>query len=188
VTAPTIVSRAERIDGLIDVIVNVYAPLPASTLVRLVSRLRYAVPQWSAALPAGLRRAKERLAHQRVGGVDWYWPAVEAPATEELESAVRLLSPFDPVVWDRQRFELFWGWAYRFEAYTPVAKRQFGYYALPLLWRDRVVGWGNVAVKDAALHVDIGFVGARPRDAAFAGALDEELDRMRRFLRVEPAG
>ena len=36
---------------------------------------------------------------------------------------MRLLTPFDPVVWDRRRFELFWGWAYRFEAYTPLPKR-----------------------------------------------------------------
>ena len=60
---------------------------------------------------------------------------------------VRLLAPFDPVVWDRRRFELLWGWAYRFEAYTPVSQRKLGYLALPLLWRDRVVGWGNVSVK-----------------------------------------
>ena len=57
---------------------------------------------------------------------------------------VRFLAPFDPVVWDRRRFELFWGWAYRFEAYTPVRKRKLGYYALPLLWRDEVLGWANL--------------------------------------------
>ena len=55
-----------------------------------------------------------------------------------------MLAPFDPLVWDRRRFELFWGWRYRFEAYTPAAKRTLGYYALPLLWRDRVIGWANV--------------------------------------------
>ena len=49
---------------------------------------------------------------------------------------VRLLAPFDPVVWDRRRFEVFWGWAYRFEAYTPAPKRVRGYYALPLMWGD----------------------------------------------------
>ena len=61
---------------------------------------------------------------------------------------MRLLAPFDPVVWDRRRFEILWGWAYRFEAYTPAAKRTLGYYALPLLWRDRVIGWGNLAVRE----------------------------------------
>ncbi len=66
---------------------------------------------------------------------------------------VRLLAPFDPVVWDRRRFEMLWGWPYRFEAYTPVTRRKLGYYALPLLWRDRVIGWGNVSVNNGTLHV-----------------------------------
>ena len=43
-----------------------------------------------------------------------------------------------------RRFETLWGWACRFEAYTPAAKRRLGYYALPVLWRDRVIGWDNV--------------------------------------------
>jgi uncharacterized protein YcaQ len=37
---------------------------------------------------------------------------------------VRFLAPFDPIVWDRRRFELFWGWPYRFEAYTPPRTRR----------------------------------------------------------------
>ena len=86
---------------------------------------------------------------------------------------MRLLAPFDPVVWDRRRFELFWGWAYRFEAYTPAAKRRLGYYALPLLWRDRVIGWGNLAVVDGELAAELGYVtGRAPRDAAFRRALE----------------
>ena len=90
-----------------------------------------------------------------------------------------------PVVWDRRRFELLWGWAYRFEAYTPVAKRKLGYYALPLLWRDRVVGWGNLSVKDGALQASFGYVGSgRPRGRAFASALDAEVERIRMFLAV----
>ncbi|EWS60580.1 hypothetical protein Y695_04569 [Hydrogenophaga sp. T4] len=56
---------------------------------------------------------------------------------------MRLLAPFDPVVWDRDRFERLWDWAYRFEAYTPPAKRVRGYYAMPLLWRDQVIGWAT---------------------------------------------
>jgi hypothetical protein len=58
------------------------------------------------------------------------------------------LAPFDPIVWDRRRFELLWGWAYRFEAYTPIVKRKLGYYALPLLFRDQVTGWANVSVRE----------------------------------------
>jgi hypothetical protein len=92
------------------------------------------------------------------------------------------LTPFDPVVWDRARFELLWGWVYRFEAYTPAPKRKLGYYALPLLWRDHVIGWGNLAVKDGALKPVIGYVGSPPRDRVFKRELEAELDRMRAFL------
>ena len=149
----------------------------------VVRRLRYAVPQWRAELPAAIQRARHRLAQARVDGIDWYWPAGERLATRPAPDAVRLLAPFDPVVWDRDRFESFWGWAYRFEAYTPAAKRKLGYYALPLLWRDRVIGWGNVSVRGADLHAHVDFVGASPAsDAAFRRELDLELDRLRAFL------
>ena len=180
------VSRVEvsrRLDALIDVIVNVYAPLPAASLSRVIRRLRYAVPQWERQLTPALARAKARLARAEAGGSEWYWPANEAIPSSDAAERVCLLAPFDPVVWDRHRFERFWNWEYRFEAYTPVKKRLRGYYALPLLWRDRVIGWGNVSVVDSAMHVDLGYVsGRRPRERAFTNALDEELLRLRDFL------
>jgi uncharacterized protein YcaQ len=96
---------------------------------------------------------------------------------------VRLLAPFDPVVWDRRRFEAFWGWAYRFEAYTKPAQRRLGYYALPLLWRDQVIGWGNLAVVEGTLQAELGYVtGRAPRERGFRRALELELERMAQFL------
>ncbi|HEY2927965.1 DNA glycosylase AlkZ-like family protein, partial [Piscinibacter sp.] len=78
---------------------------------------------------------------------------------------------------------LLWGWAYRFEAYTPPRKRQRGYYALPLLWRDRVIGWGNVSVIDGRLASELGHVDGRaPTSRLFKRELDAELERMRAFL------
>ena len=178
--------RRARIDALVDVTVRKYAPLPALTLSYVVARLCYAVPQWRRELKSALLRAKQRLAQTRLDGVDWYWPTNEDPLARHAPEMVRLLAPFDPVVWDRRRFTLLWNWTYRFEAYTPAPKRRLGYYALPLLWRDRVVGWGNVSVKDGALHADIGYVDpAAQRDARFARELDAELDRMRAFLRLK---
>ena len=176
-------TRAAHLDSLVDVVVGKYAPLPAPNLSMLIRRLRYAVPQWRGELGRTLQRARRRLAHARVEGVDWYWPSPENPSAAAVDDQVRLLAPFDPVVWDRRRFEMLWGWAYRFEAYTPVPKRKLGYYALPLLWRDRVIGWGNVSVNDGTLHPDIGYVAPRaPRDREFRRALDEELTRLGMFL------
>jgi uncharacterized protein YcaQ len=135
-----------------------------------------------------LARAKQRLGHARVDGVDWYWPAAENPQSRRWrpDEAVRLLTPFDPVVWDRRRFEIFWNWAYRFEAYTPAPKRKLGYYALPLLWHERVIGWGNLTVAAGRLNADFGYTAGRaPRSAAFRAGLDHELDRLRAFLKTE---
>jgi uncharacterized protein YcaQ len=188
--------RRARVDALVDVAVGAYAPLPGPSLANLVNRLRYAVPQWRGELKSALERAKRRLAHARVGGVDWYWPAGEPLPDQERTGpgrpsappgAVRLLAPFDPVVWDRRRFELFWGWAYRFEAYTPLPRRRLGYYALPLLWDDRVIGWGNVSMKNGELQAALGYVeGHPPDDAAFATGLEAELARLRVFLTPRP--
>jgi hypothetical protein len=175
-------ARRAQVDALVDLVVRTYAPLPARSLAGLVSRLRFAIPHWRRELKSALLRATVRLSRGRVADVDWYWPATERIPRRAPDDTVRLLAPFDPVVWDRRRFELFWGWAYRFEAYTPAPRRKLGYYALPLLWRDRVIGWGNLSVRNGALVSGIAYVAGEPRDPAFARGLEAELARMRAFL------
>jgi uncharacterized protein YcaQ len=178
--------QSARIDSLVDVVVRIYAPLPASSLSFFVRRLRYAVPQWQSELTSALQRARQRLSHAHVDGIDWYWPVDESAMHHTPPDTVRLLTPFDPVVRDRARFEVLWGWVYRFEAYTPAPKRKLGYYAMPLLWRDRVIGWGNLSVKNGELNSEFGYVASRPpRDRAFKRELEAELDRMRAFLGLE---
>ncbi|MDP1692688.1 MAG: hypothetical protein Q8L49_12190 [Burkholderiaceae bacterium] len=55
---------------------------------------------------------------------------------------------------------------------------------LPLLWRDRVIGWGHLTWCNGVLDTKLGYVrGQAPRDAALRRALDDELDRLREFLR-----
>ena len=176
-------------DTLVDVIVNKYAPLPERSLAELVGRLRSCTPQWAQECHAAVQRARVRLASAESDGVLWYWPAGENPRAkrwasfEAVADEVRLLAPFDPIVWDRRRFEILWNWAYRFEAYVPAAKRVRGYYAMPLLWRDNVIGWGNLAVAGNRLQPELGYVaGKAPREAAFKRAIDEELERLRKFL------
>jgi uncharacterized protein YcaQ len=174
-----------RIDALIDLIVAKYAPLPATTLSNLVYRLRDAAPQWGKQRRAALARAKARLGSAQVAGLEWYWPAGERPGSRrwQPDDEVRLLTPFDPVAWDRRRFEIFWGWAYRFEAYTPSPKRKLGYYALPLLWQEHMIGWGNLSVHAGRLQASFGFSrGAPPPAPEFARLLEAELARMAAFL------
>ena len=85
----------------------------------------------------------------------------------------------------RVSFERLRSWVYRFEAYTPAARRKQGYYALPLLWRDRVIGWGNIAVKNGELRCEFGYVGSPPPDRAFRRELQAEVERVQRFLHRE---
>jgi uncharacterized protein YcaQ len=60
----------ERIDALADVAVRIYAPLPGRSLSTVVRRLAYAVPQWDDQMGSAVQRAKERLTHARIDGVD----------------------------------------------------------------------------------------------------------------------
>jgi len=175
---------AARLDTLVDIIIGKYAPLPARSLGYYLSLLCTGVPQWRTQRAAALARATVRLPHDRAEGEAWYWPDGENPGSQRWrpDERVRLLTPFDPIVHDRQRFERLWGWRYRFEAYTPPAKRTLGYYALPLLWGDQVIGWGNVSVADGKLCSEFGYVvGRAPDGAQFARELEAELARMRVF-------
>jgi uncharacterized protein YcaQ len=169
-------------------VVHVLAPIPERSL-------RSVVAPWARTLrAAGAARAIIRalfdageLVAADVEGLRYVWrpdASRERARRKSAESAplVRLLAPFDPLVWDRRRFEHLWGWAYRFEAYTPLAKRVRGYYALPLLWRDQIIGWANLSVAGGALEADIGFVERRPSAREFQSELDTELERMCAFL------
>ncbi len=128
--------------------------------------------------------ARTRYAHAEVDGVQWLWPRGENPAAarHRPDGRLRFLTPFDPVVWDRRRFRLFWGWEFKMEAYLPEHQRRMGHYAMPMLWRDHVLGWANLKVVDGRLKHQLGFVGARPRGPDFRRALEEALQRTRAFL------
>jgi hypothetical protein len=181
---------AATLDALVDTLVAKYAPLPSPGLRQLVGLLQHAVPQWKDQLRPALQRACARLPQADVAGTTWYWPEEEDPQSRRWRApeGVRLLAPFDPVVWDRDRFERLWDWAYRFEAYTPPAKRVRGYYAMPLLWRDQVIGWGNLSVVAGRLQADIGYAsGQAPDDESYRPALGAELSAMAACLGVNSA-
>ncbi len=180
--------RAAVTDALVALLVHKYAPVPAPSFGALVGRLRYAAPHLVRELRPALARARKTLARATVDGVEWLWPAGESPRDAVEVEGVRFLAPFDPIVWDRRRFELLWGWPYRFEAYVPAKKRLRGYYALPLLFGADAIGWANASVAAGSLTVELGFVkGTAPRGLAFRRGRDEELARLAKFLELPSA-
>jgi uncharacterized protein YcaQ len=108
-------------------------------------------------------------------------PAARRPRRIEAQA---LLSPFDPVVWERSRAERLFGFRYRIEIYTPADKREFGYYCLPFLLDDRIVARVDLKADRAAgrlivhsIHPEA-FIGAED----IAPALGHELRRMAAWL------
>ena len=177
---------SERLRALIMVYARIFAPAREKGLQTLIARYRELGNTRS--ILSGMIRDGD-LRQETAGGMSYIWPG-EA-LDDAVPRTVRFLAPFDPVVWDRTRFEHLWGWAYRFEAYTPVNKRVRGYYAMPMLWGSECIGWANVrtpatdARGAAKLDVELGFVNKRPRDSGFRRELDAEIAKLAGFLQPE---
>lgn len=125
--------------------------------------------------------AEGALSRVEVDGVSYLW-APERWASDEVPDRVRILAPFDPLVRDRERFAQLWGWTYTFEAYVPEKKRVRGYYAMPVLWRDDVIGWANARVTEGVLDVAVGYARSAPRTKVYRRALEREVAALARCL------
>ena len=171
-----------RAQQLLQLLVRLYAPLSMASLRQLAAMVTQdSIPEATRMRAMAQLFRSDWVAKGVVDGVDYLWPADERTRVEAPDT-VRLLAPFDPIVWDRRRFSHLWDWEYRFEAYTPPVKRRYGYYALPLLWRDRVIGWANVTLKSGRLDVATGFAGKEPRGSTFERGLEREIDALSRSL------
>ena len=171
-----------RLKDLILLTASILQPIPMRSLRATLQHLAHAAPAASgryAALSVLLETGA--LASAVVDNLRYVWPAGRLPRRRP-EERVRFLAPFDPLVWDRIRFEHLWGWRYRFEAYTPAPKRKLGYYAMPLLWRHDVVGWVNISNRKRQLSVEAGFAKSKPADSTFQTEFDAEVERFRSFL------
>jgi uncharacterized protein YcaQ len=173
---------AQRLRRLVLRIASLLAPISIGSLRRALQLFGRASPS----LPGRLSIVKSLLAagdldSTIVEGIHYVWPAGRV-GRARVGDVVRFLAPFDFLVWDRRRFEHLWGWPYRFEAYTPPAKRKLGYYAMPMLWRDSVIGWVNISNTAGNFRVDAGYIKGAPADGEFRSAFDAEASRFRQFL------
>lgn len=175
---------SERARAVVQLLAQLYGPLPQASLGYLLSLSGYGLPNLQTELRAALKSALgEELSSATVDGLKYVWLSgtnldVSAP------SGVRMVGPFDPLVWDRRRFAHLHGWTYKLEAYTPPAKRVLGYYALPLFWNERAVGWANLKVEQGELRSELNFVQNVRQTAALNKGVAAELERYRAFLGV----
>jgi uncharacterized protein len=109
---------------------------------------------------------------------------VDALRSDGFKPRTVLLSPFDNLLCDRGRTEELFGFSHRLEIYTPKAKRQWGYFVLPILHGDRLIGRADLAMDRKAgrliAHAVHSEPGA-PRGKGIAGAIRRELERLARW-------
>jgi uncharacterized protein YcaQ len=95
-----------------------------------------------------------------------------------------LLSPFDSLLWERDRTERLFGFRYRIEIYTPAPKREYGYYVLPVLLGESLVGRLDLKAnrQRGVLTVPGAFTEAQVRPATVAADIAGELVRLANWL------
>ena len=114
--------------------------------------------------------------------------AAGAPLDLPAPAGAVLLSPFDNLLWDRPFARRALGFDHLIEVYKPAPQRRFGYYVLPLLWRDRIVGRADLKSERARGELVVRVFHREPgvrASKALDEALDRALDRLRRLIGLE---
>ncbi|MEA2835621.1 MAG: uncharacterized protein QOD89_171 [Bradyrhizobium sp.] len=113
----------------------------------------------------------------------WARPDVLETAGDGASERVHILSPFDPLIIQRKRTELFFGYGHRFEAYVPKEKRMFGYFALPILVGDEIVAAIDLKTDRKRRELLVqkwSWIGKRPRKDS-KRRIEQELHRFEQF-------
>ena len=166
-----LLDRALRAQGLVslDSICHLDAPSKAQVRRLIDSRVRR-----NELAPVALDGAARQEHWARPETLEAGGPAPEM---------VHVLSPFDPLIIQRKRTELFFGYGHRFEAYVPKEKRVFGYFALPVLVGDDIVAAIDLKTdrKNRKLLLQKwNWIGKRPRKELKL-RIEDELHRFERF-------
>lgn len=172
----TVIDRhVERADALRVLVERAARASGVATVADLDDYWRLGDQRTTAAVVADLEREGVLQPVEVEGWRRGAWLHREASVPRALDAAT-VLTPFDPVVWFRPRAERLFDFDYRIEIYTPAAKRRFGYYSLPVVLGDDVVGRVDLKADRAGsvLRVQSAWwERARPQDAAerLAGVL-----------------
>jgi len=133
--------------------------------------------------PADVAEAGEPAA---VEGVKGTWRVDPSLLDQPFSGRAALLSPFDRLIHDRKRMVELFEFDYQLEMYKPVAKRRWGYFALPILYGDRLVGKLDAAadrkaglLRVNAIHQDV------PFDGTMTAAVDDEIKDLARWLELD---
>jgi uncharacterized protein YcaQ len=143
----------------------------------------------SETLPAREAQRELELRRQRSLGV-WRerndWKSHPDVSDEPVPNTITFLSPFDRLVHDRDRAERLWGFRYRLEMYVPKLKREYGYYVLPILRGERIVG--RIDVEHVRAEKRLRVNGVWWEDGVRPVSLTPALKRLARFVGAAPPG
>jgi uncharacterized protein YcaQ len=169
--------RAQGVVSL-DSICHLDAPSKAAIRRLIESRVRA-----GALVPVALEGAGKQE--------HWAAPEILETAGDRASERVHILSPFDPLIIQRKRTELIFGYGHRFEAYVPKQKRLFGYFALPVLVDDDIVAAIDLKTdrKAGELLVQkwswVGSAAGRGARKDLKRRIEQELHRFERFQLAE---
>ena len=174
-----LLDRALRAQGLVSLDSICHLDAPSKAAIRRLIETRVRAGELK---PVALEGA----------GKQEHWARPETLETigEAASGLVHILSPFDPLVIQRKRTELFFGYGHRFEAYVPKEKRLFGYFALPVLVGDEIVAAIDLKTDRKArklLMQKWSWVGSGAKGARkdLKRRIEEELHRFERFQLAE---
>ncbi|MGI6172535.1 MAG: winged helix-turn-helix domain-containing protein [Christensenellales bacterium] len=111
-------------------------------------------------------------------------PLMEAVLSGAIDDAARLefLAPLDPMLWDRKLIEALWEYRYAWEIYTPAEKRKYGYYVLPMLYGQNLIGRIEASAKAGTLAVkNIWFEENVRQGKRLSAAIDKAIERLTKF-------
>jgi uncharacterized protein YcaQ len=174
-----LLDRALRAQGVVSLDSICHLDAPSKPAVR---RLIQARVRHKELVPVALEGAGKQE--------HWAQPETLEMTAGEPSALVHILSPFDPLIIQRKRTELFFGYGHRFEAYVPKEKRVFGYFALPVLVGNDIVAALDLKTDRKSrklLMQKWSWVGAARKDARkeLKRRIEEELDRFERFQLAE---